>query len=188
LPGLGASRAGLAPGASAADLAKFEARTKLVLPAEVRAFWRGHDGEKPRDAGLAGGFLFLSSSEAAKAVEVWKATREELGSELKALDRPARSRPPKAIRRVYSSPGWVPLLSDREGNHVGVDLDPGTAGVAGQVINFGRDEEEKYVLFPTAVELLEWLASELEAGRIVYDKAERRVKHVGGRLVGVLAP
>nr|WP_305955588.1 SMI1/KNR4 family protein [Pseudomonas sp. R2-60-08W] len=35
---------------------------------------------------------------------------------------------------------------DYGGNHLGVDLDPGEYGVSGQVINFGSDEEEKFVL------------------------------------------
>ena len=59
----------------------------------------------------------------------------------------------------------MPSLSDDEGNHIGVDLNPGPAGTVGQVINFGRDEEKKHVLFPCVVALVEWLAEAIEAGR-----------------------
>lgn len=69
------------------------------------------------------------------------------------------------VRKRYSHPGWLPLLSDRCGNYIGVDLDPppplptssstasgGRSGRAygqpGQVIAFGREIDEKVVLFP----------------------------------------
>lgn len=77
-----------------------------------------------------------------------------------------RSCPKGWIRTRYSHPGWLPLLTDRAGNYVGVDLDPPLPmqfkgkeglqgsedqegyGIAGQVIAFGREIDEKVVLFP----------------------------------------
>lgn len=65
--------------------------------------------------------------------------------------------PPGWVRSKYSHPGWLPLLSDRAGNYVGVDLDPPPPGAGaegdgygqpGQVIAFGREIDEKVVLFP----------------------------------------
>ncbi|SGY99881.1 BQ5605_C034g11311 [Microbotryum silenes-dioicae] len=72
------------------------------------------------------------------------------------------------VRSRYSHPGWLPLLTDRCGNYIGVDLDPppppprsstastsrvpGLAargyGQPGQVIAFGREIDQKVVLFP----------------------------------------
>lgn len=73
------------------------------------------------------------------------------------------------VRNRYSHPGWLPLLTDRCGNYIGIDLDPpppppasrsegsgagaGAArqrgyGQPGQVIAFGREIDEKVVLFP----------------------------------------
>lgn len=78
-----------------------------------------------------------------------------------------RSFPEGWVRRKYSHPGWLPLITDRAGNYIGVDLDPPppphlarsaspstsarrqtTFGQAGQVIAFGRELDEKVVLFP----------------------------------------
>ncbi|GAA5936713.1 Smi1p [Sporobolomyces koalae] len=67
--------------------------------------------------------------------------------------------PPGWIRRKYSHAGWLPLLTDRCGNYIGVDLDPPSPasaheqgqksyGQAGQVIAFGREIDDKVVLFP----------------------------------------
>lgn len=175
----------LARGASAAAFAKFVAATGLSLPPDLRGYWAAHNGQAG-DLGLAAGFRFLSLSEAAKGLANWEAARKKLGGGLKTLDRGSRSHPPGAIQKKYSLPGWLPLLSDSEGNHIGVDLDPGPSGKVGQVINFGRDEQEKYVLFPGVVGLVEWLATEYEAKRVEFDAEDEVIGHVDGRLTGVL--
>ncbi|KAK4051438.1 Cell wall assembly regulator [Microbotryomycetes sp. JL201] len=82
--------------------------------------------------------------------------------------------PPGWVRAKYSHPGWLPLLTDRCGNYIGVDLDPPppssshsrtsstssttsakdgsirsrSYGQPGQVIAFGREIDQKVVLFP----------------------------------------
>lgn len=38
------------------------------------------------------------------------------------------------LREVYWSPGWIPFAEDGCGNLICVDLDPGPAGTAGQII------------------------------------------------------
>jgi cell wall assembly regulator SMI1 len=182
LPKLEVEGAGLAPPASEAELQEFEAETGLVLPPELRAYWRGHAGEDPGHSGLFD-FRLLSLAEAKKQLAGWAHVRERLGSELKHFNRASSSHPSEAIQRQYSTPGWLPLLSDDEGNHIGVDLNPGPAGTVGQVINFGKDEEKKYVLFPSVVELVEWLAEAIETGRIAYDEDEEAIMCTGERLV-----
>lgn len=54
--------------------------------------------------------------------------------------------PENAIRRTYFHLRWVPLLRDFGGNNIGVDLDPGPAGKQGQIIVYGRDEHDMFVL------------------------------------------
>jgi len=176
----------LSPGATAEQLAAFEEGTELTLPDEVRSFWSRHAGEAPRDAGLAGGFCFLSVVEAQKVMADWAGVRADMGTAIEELDQACTSQPRGAIQRKYSSPGWVPLLRDHEGNYIGIDLNPGPDGTPGQVINFGRDEEDKQVLFPSVVELTDWLAQELEAKRILYDDFDKIIIHIDGRLTGAI--
>lgn len=110
-----------------------------------------------------------------------------------SLDSPSfRSRmsscPAGWVREEYSHPGWIPILTDRVGNYIGIDLDPPPPrppsrdapktptsdgekngdggdrdradrserhsesrefgyGLPGQVIAFGREMDEKVVLF-----------------------------------------
>ncbi|GJN91137.1 hypothetical protein Rhopal_004155-T1 [Rhodotorula paludigena] len=92
---------------------------------------------------------------------------EEAGTTMQGMS----SFPAGWVRNRYSHPGWLPLLTDHCGNYIGVDLDPPppssptsptrahaapgapgstarTYGQPGQVIAFGREIDEKVVLFP----------------------------------------
>lgn len=79
--------------------------------------------------------------------------------------------PPGAIHPVYSHPGWIPLVTDNSGNHVGVDLSPAKKGTWGQVILFGRDFDTKFVLAPNWGDFLLIFAKDLENGNyIIHDE------------------
>jgi cell wall assembly regulator SMI1 len=77
--------------------------------------------------------------------------------------------PAKAIARRYHHPGWIPLTRDGSGNHMGVDLAPGPAGTRGQVIVFGRDENEKLQVSTSVSDFFHWYANELEAGNFIVE-------------------
>jgi len=119
-------------------------------------FWRkleragGKDGFGGRDPFSANVALSTEREAQFDADEGKNSTEEEEGMS---------SFPPGWIRRKYTHPGWLPLLTDRCGNYIGVDLDPPSPaeaqeqgqksyGQAGQVIAFGREIDEKVVLFP----------------------------------------
>ncbi len=75
--------------------------------------------------------------------------------------------PPGAIHAVYAHSGWVPLVTDNSGNHIGVDLAPGKKGTWGQVILFGRDFDTKFVLAPNWGDFLLIFAKDLENGNYI---------------------
>jgi len=58
---------------------------------------------------------------------------------------PFTSTPINTIRKKYFHYKWLPIFSDYGGNYIGIDLDPDINGHKGQVINFGRDEEDMFV-------------------------------------------
>jgi len=69
---------------------------------------------------------------------------------------PLTSNPEGAIKKKYFHIKWIPLISDFGGNYIGIDLDPDTNGKKGQVIIFGRDEENMIVLANSWDEFLDW--------------------------------
>lgn len=73
------------------------------------------------------------------------------------------------VRKEYSQKGWIPLIADRAGSYIGVDLNPAEGGIPGQVIVFGRDFDTKVVLWrgDGLTGWAKWLAAfveELESG------------------------
>ncbi|ODV93850.1 hypothetical protein PACTADRAFT_51599 [Pachysolen tannophilus NRRL Y-2460] len=77
---------------------------------------------------------------------------------------PQNSIPPNRVQPCYAHPGWIPLLTDNAGNHIGVDLAPASKGKWGQVIIFGREFDTKYVLAPNWGDFLLIFANDLENG------------------------
>jgi hypothetical protein len=60
-----------------------------------------------------------------------------------------------------------------DSDYLGIDLDPGPGGVVGQVTNFGRNSDDKYVLATSWGQFLEDFADELEVGNYVIDLGEK---------------
>jgi hypothetical protein len=85
------------------------------------------------------------------------------------------SSPEAAIRHLYASRGWIPLIEVLSCVGLGVDLAPGPDGAAGQVINIGRDARDKFVLAGSWAQFLEDVADELEADNftLVDDQGDR---------------
>lgn len=77
--------------------------------------------------------------------EEWKSWREFDDNASLNDEKLFSSQPSGAVKRRYTDPGWIPLAHDYASNYIGVDLDPGENGVEGQIINFGRDEDDKTV-------------------------------------------
>jgi cell wall assembly regulator SMI1 len=184
----------LRPGVSKKDLKKFERSIGRTLPEDVRESWLIHDGQGhlpakmyegpgvpiPESLGLFFGLKLktLLDSEGSLssqgALAEWTHWKELIEGEDEPgywdeFDERSRSWPAGAIRRRYFHPGWVPLVTLVDVDYLGVDLDPGPDGVVGQVINFGRNEDDKYVLAASWAQFLEDFADELEAGNFDID-------------------
>lgn len=156
----------LNPPATDAQLDAAQAHLGLSLPADVRALYRLADGQvqyrhdDPRwAAGLVAGEPLLPLTEALLQWDQWAGFEGETG-----LDEFASSTPEGFVQPKYSVRGWIPLTHDGGGNHVGVDLDPDVRGTVGQVITFGRDDDQHQVLAPSLLSYLDQLADLLEQG------------------------
>ncbi|KAL1746090.1 hypothetical protein HDZ31DRAFT_34987 [Schizophyllum fasciatum] len=157
------------------DLAQVEMQFGFALPAVVRESYLITDGQEAESsAGCAEGLFFgLSLLPMEDVLDEWRFWREvdddpTTGANPR-LREMMQSIPTGWIRKEYSQRGWIPLIADRAGNYVGVDLNPADGGKPGQVIVFGRDFDTKVVLWRGEGQAgwANWLASfvdELEAG------------------------
>lgn len=162
-----AIHATLRPGASEAELDALETATSLTLPEAFLTLYRWHEGQDWSVGGVFG-LDFLSLERVSAEWRTWadiggNPEWEDLNEDMASL---AVSHPAGAIQAAYTTPGWLGFLADGGGNSVGLDFNPGPAGTAGQVITFGRDEEEKYVLADSLDAFLREYLHRLETGRV----------------------
>jgi internalin A len=151
----------LHPGATEAQIAHAEAVTGRPLPEDFKALYRIHNGESDL-SGLFIGTIFMDLEWVEREWQNW----EELSHDetLWELDTDCLSVPHGWIQERYACPGWIPFATGYDGNFLGIDLAPGPEGISGQVINFGRDEETKYVIAPTLTLFFEFFVAVLESG------------------------
>ncbi|KAG8722936.1 Cell wall assembly regulator [Ceratobasidium sp. 394] len=162
---------GLAP----ALLEQVEAELGMTLPRAVRESYLQCDGQEAESGtacaeGLFYGLTLMPLEEVLEEWRFWREVDEDpsTGANPQLLQVMA-SIPPGWIRKAYSCRGWLPLVTDKAGNYLGVDLAPAEQGSFGQVIVFGRDFDTKVVMFRGEGEdgWTNWLASfveELESG------------------------
>lgn len=156
----------LAPGCSEHALAALEQQLGTVLPDDFKALYRWHDGQRDEvNSGPFYGLSFLSLDKVKAHWQSWNSVIEEnTADDLQDLSEFCTSQPPDAIKCTYANKGWIPFAYDYGGNHLGIDLDPGKQGRVGQVINFGRDEDNKFVVAPSVHAFIQWLVEQLESG------------------------
>jgi cell wall assembly regulator SMI1 len=137
----------LQPGCSDTELGFFEKEFGVTLPDDVKQSFRLHNGQScDIYPGAIAGEWLDPIERVRDSLSIWRSLYEEEQESDSGFGERATSFPPDAIRCEYATPGWIPLLNTQDGNNCGVDLNPGPSGVYGQVINFGRDEDDKYVL------------------------------------------
>ncbi len=75
------------------------------------------------------------------------------------------STPDNCIKKLPFHSKWVPVFTDYGGNYIGIDLDPAILGVKGQIINFGRDEENMYVYANNLEGFFDLILNEITANK-----------------------
>ncbi|KAI0093585.1 hypothetical protein BDY19DRAFT_982573 [Irpex rosettiformis] len=135
------------------DLAQIEMAFGFALPQAVRDSYLCANGQEPESSAVCSEGLFfgLTLLPLEDVLEEWRFWREvdddpNTGANPRLRDL-MDSIPPGWVRKEYSSRGWIPLIADKAGNYLGVDLSPGESGVIGQVIVFGRDFDTKVVMY-----------------------------------------
>jgi len=103
------------------------------------------------------GFEFLPIDRVISVHKSWKKT--QLSSNYRGT-----SFPEGCIKPCYTNEKWIPIFGDSGGNYIGIDYDPDENGTMGQVINFGRDEDNKFVIANNLNAFLEFVKTQIENG------------------------
>lgn len=152
-------RGTLNEGASEEEIRAVEEKMGIVFPEPLRTLYlenNGDNGEKW--CGMILGHHFLDLDELYRNWEGWRDIINDWTPEAVADTSINSSVPESSVKRRYADVLWLPISEDGSGNHIGIDLDPDVKGKVGQVINFGRDEDEKYVLAESLSAFFERLA------------------------------
>lgn len=158
--------ANLAPPASEQALDELEKEIQQALPKQARALLARNDGERTADGpSVLPGLRFLSCKRIAKEWKMWADLRESEAAHLDEHDAAAKNLDP-GVRPVYTHPAWLPLFQDGDrSDYFGVDLAPARGGKKGQVINFGRDEDQHFIAATDLEAFLAFWLAEARAGR-----------------------
>ena len=152
----------LNPGATTPTIEKLESHTEIQLPESARDMLLGHDGQAS-GPGLIYGYRYLSVTEIVANWDNWRSIDEPAMNDDCAES--MSSSPQGYIKPLYTNRRWIPLAHDGGGNHIGLDFDPDVNGSPGQVIRFGRDEDEKTLLASNYGDFLDRLARDLGQAR-----------------------
>lgn len=158
----------LKPPASDGDLKALEDVVGVVLPDDFKASYGIHDGSA-RWPGPIVGLPMLSSKDIAKRWTGFKSFVKDWEEMLPIH----ASYKEGVIKEDAINPKWIPFLGPDEDNYVALDLDPGPAGLNGQVINFGADqfkyESNRFVLASSFGDFLNLVADLMSDDKVVVD-------------------
>ena len=158
----------LRPGISEDQLDAVETELGRKFPEQLRELYMLANGEADASAGLFFGLPFIPLDRLKSERKIWDEIAEEAGDSSGISDF-LTSNPANAIQTRYANRNWLPISHDWGGNHIGVDIGPGPSGTFGQVINFGRDEDNMIVLASSVGAFLAWIADSLEAGNFIIE-------------------
>lgn len=153
--------------ASAGDeeIEQVEATIGVSFPDDLKELYHIHNGESRSGPGFFFGLQFLSLEEMVSEWKIWS----ELEPEYQTMG-DHYSIPSGWIKEQYINRHWIPFCHDGGGNHLGIDLSPAEHGVVGQVINFGRDEEMKYVIARSLGEFIHFMRDTVRHGNYTIEE------------------
>lgn len=155
--------------ASAGDeeIEQAEATIGISFPDDLKELYHIHNGESRSGPGFFFGLQFLSLEEMVSEWKIWS----ELEPEYQTMG-DHYSIPSGWVKEQYINRYWIPFCHDGGGNHLGIDLSPAEHGVVGQVINFGRDEEMKYVIARSLGEFIHFMRDTIRNGNYTVEEED----------------
>ncbi|RBL93850.1 SMI1/KNR4 family protein [Chitinophaga flava] len=148
----------LNPGVTYEAVESLEKLIDSPLPADFKAFYAVHDGQRKARTGLVDGDLLLSVEDIADNWHYWQDLLD--AGTFTYNDHPIASEPDTGIRSSWWNPLWIPITSDGFGNHLCLDLDPAPEGHHGQIIALWHDDNHREIV---ASSFREWISGYIDA-------------------------
>jgi cell wall assembly regulator SMI1 len=145
-------------GASPEQNRALEEHIGQILPAFLKELLLVHNGQAG-GPGLIYGYELLSTESIQANWDNWRSVEAD-GMNEECADFMS-SNPPGAIKPLYTNAKWIPFAHDYGGNHFGIDFDPAEDGLVGQIIAFGRDEDQKQLKAENIEDFFSTLVSDL---------------------------
>ncbi len=159
-----------------------------LVPSEVRRFETELGGPfPPEQAELFGlvsggpfldGYRLLDPEGVIREKQMWDEVGEDWDEE---DEEDIVAYPPDQVARKYWQIGWVPFLQEEGTGHgFAIDTAPLPNGRMGQIVNYGPDDDGRYLCAPSLEAFLGIIATEITAGRVEWDGDECRLQAAEG--------
>ncbi|SMG49987.1 Cell wall assembly regulator SMI1 [Marivirga sericea] len=158
----------LNPPATNEEIEELENQIGSELPEEFKALYKLNNGEQESwfNGGVMCGMRMFTLSQIKAEIKKLKEIEDQFNFNSKWN---GDITPEGTIKSGAYYEKWIPIFSDNNGNFIGLDLDPDSEGVYGQVINFGTDEYDHFIISKSLVEFVDFINKQFENGRA--DKA-----------------
>lgn len=150
----------LRPPASLEDVQRVQALLTGPTPDTWLDLYAQHDGEG--DTWASGTFLGLKFLPLADV----HAALLEMQGHLQYADPFEPDEPDPRVQQDYPSLGLLPIFDDTTGNYIGMDLQPGPAGVHGQAVVFGADYDGAKYVASSLEALFRWVTEQVQRGQV----------------------
>lgn len=155
------------PGVTDSQIKELEEKLGVQLPKDFVAFYKIHNGQNGTVSWMVDGEELLSFDRIWQEWKVWKDLLDNKSFE-EPDGKPYMSEPEKGIKDVWWSDKWIPFTYDGAGNHLCLDLGPGTDGNYGQIIRMWHDDSLRSLHGKSFTEWITNYNTQLQNGDLVY--------------------
>lgn len=149
--------------ASHTEIEDLELMIGSELPDDFKLLYSENNGEDESwfNGGILCGMRMLTISQIKGEMKQLKEIEDNYNFNSKWK---GESRPEGTIKLGAHYEKWIPVFTDNNGNFIGIDLTPDSKGKYGQVINFGTDEYDHFVISTSLSGFIKLINEQFENG------------------------
>jgi len=154
------------PPANPTVLDNFSEKSGLTLPKDLQELLLAANGETRKSAGAIGNWRIMSITEI-QAAWGWLSQLA-----VKGVFAEGTPEPSPYIRAAWWHPGWIPFVSNDQGDYYCIDTDPPEPKRAGQVLLFFQEQPARPLVGPSLAAWLDRIIHDLYNGIYTYNEVE----------------